>query len=178
MAPLNPVVRTQIQAIIRKPVPDELKDPDKIFEWVENNWDGKWPTKSPAKPGDNRITILVTALDTAFGHCNYKEYRSGREYYVIPDEEVLEAVEAAIDDEEGITGAVAQLEKTLGDMVRGDPPEMSADETNHYDEEQDETDDFEWQVRGGSGALRDALITYLHARHPGLEGRLRDQEPF
>ena len=169
LAPKNPVVRGLILAQTRKLPGPECETFEQIKSWVEMNCEKKSrphdETRAPSRDG---IVVKVEFSEREYGRANYSVPRSGTDEFILDADELIEMVQAAIDDGEGVNGVVDKIAEEINDNAwnRCDP---SLDDSGDYSYEEHESSDSDnAEIEFSRTQVRDRLLIFLRANHPNL----------
>jgi hypothetical protein len=167
LAPRNAVVRGLILAQTGKMPGDERMTFEEIKEWVETTCDK--PSRPP-KRGSAReaITVTVEFSETECGRASYSVPRSGREEFALDENELIEMVQEAIDDGKGLDGVIERVVNLIDDEG-WDRCEPVMDDYGDYDYENHECDNTNnSSIEASNSQIRERLLVFLQANHPGL----------
>lgn len=169
LAPKNPVVRGLILAQTRKLPGPECETFEQIKVWVETNCERKSrphdETRAPCRDG---IVIKVEFSETEHGRANYSVPRYGTDEFVLDEEELINFVQAAIDDGDGVDVVVDKIAEEINDNAwnRCDP---SLDDSGDYNyDDHESSDSTDGNIEFSRSHVRERLLTFLRERHPNL----------
>ena len=175
LVPRNPYVRALILKLTGKMPGQECETFEQIKEWVETNCKKKArpaPTQTTRGVPDDGIAISVEFSETEYGRADYSVRRSGSEEFRISAEDLIEMVQAAIDDGEGIDEVVEAIaEKIDDDAWNQCDPNM--DDYGDYDyDEHDATDSGDSETEYSKSEIRNRVLAFVRERHPELAAEL------
>jgi hypothetical protein len=169
LAPMNPVVRGLILAQTRRMPGPDCETFEQVKEWVETTCEKK--ARSPNQPpfrAAEGITINVEFSETEYGSANYSVHRSGEGEFAINAGDLLEMVQKAIDNEEGIDGVVDRIAEEIDDNA-WNQCEPDLNNYGDYDYDNYDSNDTDNQREEYSRTqIRDRLHAFLRQRHPQL----------
>lgn len=176
--PENVTIRAMVLSQILKPIPDELKTYEAIVEWIETNVQPRRgddiPFNDPRPEpqvlattiaeqlrNGRGITVNVQRSATEHGHCTYVSPVHGRGTYTISQDDVLDILTQAVDDEADYDQIMNNLIDVIEEKINDNPPvlEIDWDEINHDNHESDETRDTENDF--DTATIRNQLWQYI-----------------
>jgi hypothetical protein len=169
LAPRNPLVRGLILAQTGKMPGPERETFEQIKEWVETTCDKKVRSPNAARtPARDGISITVEFSETEHGRAHYSVDRSGSAEFALDADELLEMVQKAIDDGEGLDGVIEKIaEKIEEDAWNQCDPNL--DNYGDYDyDEHDSNDSGNSDTEFSRTQARDRVRSFLRERHPDL----------
>lgn len=173
LAPKNPYVRAIILAETGKMPAPECETPEQIKEWVELTCEKKRRLPIQQRNGsDHAFSITVEFSETESGRADYSVQRSGSEEFHIEQDELLEIVETAIENEESVEDVIQTLSEKIHEDAWGrcDP---NMDDYGDYDyDEHDSSDSGNCREEFSKTQLRDRLLAFLRENHPDLAEQL------
>jgi hypothetical protein len=169
LAPKNPVVRGLILAQTGKMPGRERETFEQIKEWVETTCEKKSrPPNGTRSPSRNGIAIRVEFSETEYGRAQYSVDRSGSDEFTLDAQELLEFVQAAIDDEHGLEEVVEKIAGKIDDDGWDQcSPDLDSNGDYEYDEH-NSTDSCNSTIEFSRIQIRDRLLVFLRDQHPGL----------
>jgi hypothetical protein len=175
LVPLNPYVRALILKLTGKMPPEECETFEQIQAWVGSNCEKRRrPAQSHAtrSAGDDGISINVEFSEMEYGRADYSVYHSGTESFFIGAEELMEMVQAAVDEGEGIDGLVERVAGKIDDDAWNEcEPDM--ENYGDYDYNDHEATDSDNSATDYSkNEIRDAVLAFVRTRHPELAAEL------
>ena len=175
LVPRNPYVRALILKLTGKMPGPECETFEQIKEWVETTCKKKTrPTPSWARrrAADDGIAISVEFSETEYGRACYSVRRSGNAEFCISAEDLIEMVQTAIDDGEGIDEVVGVVaEKIDEDAWNRCEPDM--DDYGDYDYSDQEGNDFgDSETSYSRNEIRNRVLEFVRERHPELAAEL------
>lgn len=169
LAPRNPLVRGLILAQTGKMPGPDRETFEQIKEWVETTCDKKLrPPNAMRTSGQEGIRITVEFSETEYGRARYSVSRSGTDEFTLDAEELLEMVQQAVDDGEGLDGIVEKIAEKIEEDAwnRCDP---SLDNYGDYDyDEHDSNDSGNSDTEFSRSQIRERLRVFLRESHPEL----------
>ena len=172
MAPANPCVRALILAKTGKMPAAECITYEQIKEWVETTCEKKKVPPSRSRNGEDGISIEVDFSETEYGKADYSITRSGSEQFKLDADDLLEIVESAIEDGDGIEKIVA----LISDKIREDGWEQCEPSMNNYGDydydEYESNDSDSGQIEFATSQIRERVMTFLRNNHPALADQL------
>jgi hypothetical protein len=169
LAPKNPVVRGLILSQTGRLPEPERETFEQIREWVETTCDKKLrpPNANHSQTGDG-FAVSVEFSETEYGRANYSVPRSGSEEFALAADELLEMVEEAINDGEGIGTVVDKIAEQI-DAEAWDRCDPNLDDCGDYDySDHDSSNSENSTVEFSKTQVRDRLLHFLRERHPQL----------
>jgi hypothetical protein len=172
MAPANPYVRALILNQTGRMPPSDYLTFAQIKDWVETTCEKKRVPPSRSRNGGEGISIEVDFSETEYGKARYIVTRSGSEQFKLDADDLLEIVETAIEDGNGIEKIV----KVIDDKIREDGWEQcepSMDNYGDYDYDDHESNDSDsGRIEFASSQIREKVMTFLRNNHPALADQL------
>lgn len=173
LVPRNPHVRALILKLTGKMPGPECGTFEQVREWVELTCEKRArPSPSRASRVADGIAISVEFSETEYGRANYSVHRSGRDAFHVGAEDLLEMVQTAIDDGEGIDEIVDRLAGKIDDDAwnQCDP---NLDDCGDYDyTEHDANDSGDGETTYSRNEIRNAVLAFVRERHPELAAEL------
>jgi len=175
LAPRNPHVRALILKLTGKMPGQECGTFEQIKEWVDTTCQKKarpLPNRSSRGGAQDGISIDVEFSETEYGRANYSVPRSGSEEFHLSAEEVLEMVQDAMEDDEGMDKIVERIAEKIDDDAwnQCDP---SLDNYGDYDYDSYEADDTgNSEATFSRDQIRSRVLDFVRARHPELAAEL------
>jgi hypothetical protein len=175
LAPRNPHVRALILKMTGKMPGAECGTFDQIKAWTETTCEKKarpLPSRSTQGAVQDGISIDVEFSETEYGRASYSVPRSGSEEFQLSAEDLLEMVQEAIADGEGMDKIVDRIADKI-DEDAWNQCDPSLDNYGDYDFDHYEADDS-----GNSEAtysreqIRSRVLAFVQARQPELAGEL------
>ena len=174
LVPRNPHVRALILKMTGIMPGPELETFEQIQNWVETTCDQKLrPTKSRHAMGSGGISIAVDFNDTENGRADYSTRRSGSSSFHLNAEELIEIVQTAIADGDGVDEVVELIAASIEENAWSQcEPELDCEGDYDYT-------DHEFSSSGNGDMsfsrdeIRDCLITYLRTCRPELTAELQ-----
>ena len=171
LAPKNPVVRGLILHQTGKLPGPERQTFAAIKEWVELTCAPRAGGGHQAKASglaEAAFAIKVEFSDTEYGRANYSVGRSAEDEFVLAEDEVLEVVQAAIDDGRQLDQVVGKLAELI-DAEAWERCDPSLDDSGDYEyENHDLSDTDNSTVAFSKTQVRERLVIFLRNRHPDL----------
>ncbi len=175
LVPRNPQVRALILKLAGKLPGPECETFEQLKEWVETHCEKK---ARPAPHGTDRnsrdggISIHVDFSETEYGRADYSVRRNGREPFRIGAADLMEMVETAVDDGEGIDSIVEKIATRIDEDAWSEcDPSMDDDGDYNYSEH-DVSDTGESEVSFNRSDIRHAVLAFVRERHPELAAEL------
>lgn len=141
--PLNPVVRTQVHAITRVPIPDELQTFEQIQNWIRFQLPCLRPELGSffefTFPEVTAFHINVSATEETYGHCSYRMTSRGTGQISITTAMLNRAVEQALAQQAGTDTVARMLNDEINDIVCGGddcPFDLEVQDEDHDDHEE------------------------------------------
>lgn len=169
LAPMNPVVRGLILSQTRKLPGPECETFEQIKDWVETTCHKiiKPPAPSRSGAGDG-FAVNVEFSETEHGRAHYSVARSGNDEFKLDADELLQFVQEAIDDSEGIAEIVDKIAELIGSET-WERCETDLDSYGDYDyDDHDCNDTTDSNIEFSRSTLRDRLLVFLREHHPEL----------
>ena len=167
LAPRNPVVRGLILSQTGKLPGSERETFEQIKEWVETTCDKRLRPPN-ANHSEEAFAVNVEFAETEYGRAGYSVPRSGSDEFNLNTDELLDMVQKAIDDGEGMETVVDNIRELINSEAwdRCDP---NLDDYGDYDyEDHESTDSGNTSVEFSTTQVRDRLQRFLRERHPEL----------
>lgn len=169
-APLNEIARGHAMNDLKKAIPDECQTFEQITEWVETNCAPMLPARGSIHIAAGRVRnreaafeIEVTESATETGRCRYSRNLSGIGDVPLRVDDVLEIVDEAIADENGMERVLNELSDRINEMA-SDYADMSGDDYEYEDYEALDSDDHETEF--DRRQLTSRLREWLADNHP------------
>lgn len=175
LVPRNPYVRALILKLAGKMPNPECETFEQIKEWVETTCKKKvrpLPDRVIRRAADDGISINVEFSETEYGRACYSVRRSGSAEFCIGAEDLIEMVQTAIDEGEGIDEVVNRVaEKIDEDAWNRCEPNM--DDYGDYDYSDQEGDDYgDSETEFSRNEIRNSVLAFVRERHPELAAEL------
>jgi hypothetical protein len=175
LVPRNPYVRALILKLTGKIPGPECETFEQIKEWVETTCKKKArpsPNRASRRAADGGISINVEFSETEYGRACYSVRRSGSAEFCIGAEDLIEMVQAAIDDGENIDEVVNRVaEKIDEDAWNRCEPNM--DDYGDYDYNDHEANDSgDSETSYSRNEIRNRVLEFVRERHPELAAEL------
>jgi hypothetical protein len=175
LVPRNPYVRALILKLAGKMPGPECETFEQIKEWVETTCRKKtrpMPSRTIRRAVDDGISINVEFSETEYGRACYSVRRSGSAEFCIGAEDLIEMVQTAIDEGEGIDEVVNRVaEKIDEDAWNRCEPNM--DDYGDYDYSDQESNDFgDSETEYSRNEIRNSVLAFVRERHPELAAEL------
>jgi len=171
LAPRNPVVRGLILHQTGKLPGPERQTFESIKEWVEITCEPRPAGIHPSKvvgTADTAFAVKVEFSDTEYGRANYSVGRSAEAEFQLETDEVLQTVQAAIDEGHTLDKVVEQLAELI-DSEAWDRCDPSLDDSGDYEYENHDLSDTDNSSVGFSKPqVRERLVIFLRNHHPDL----------
>jgi hypothetical protein len=175
MAPGNPHVRALILKLAGKMPGPDCGTFEQIREWVELNCKKRLRMRpDPASQGapDDGISIPVEFSDTEYGRAHYSVRRSASDAFCVGAEDLLELVQAAIEDGGGIDQIVNAIAEKVDDDA-WDQCDPGMDDSGDYEySEHDSNDHGDSETSCSKNEIRTRVLAFVRERHPELSGEL------
>jgi len=175
LVPRNPYVRALILKLTGKMAEPECETFEQIKEWVETTCRKKArpaPCRTNRRAAEDGIAINVEFSETEYGRACYSVRRSGSAEFHISAEDLIEMVQTAIDEGEGIDEVVNRVaEKIDEDAWNRCEPDM--DDYGDYDYSDQESNDFgDSETEFSRNEIRNSVLAFVRERHPELAAEL------
>ena len=175
MAPRNPHVRALILKLTGKLPPLECATFEQLKDWVELNCEKRarpLPAKTGAHSREGGIVINVDFSETEYGRANYSVRRHGSESFRIGAEDLMEMVQTAIADGDGLDKVVEAVADKIDEDAWGecDPSLNDSGDHDYSDHEESETGDSATECSRSD--IRAAVLAFVRERHPELAAEL------
>lgn len=169
LAPKNPSVRALILKLTGKMPPSECETSEQVKEWVEMTCDKR---TLPARKGGPGISIRVDFSQNECGLADYSVRRSGTDQFEIDADDLIEIVQTAIAEGDGLEVIVENIAARIDD-----------DAWNHCDPQLDDYGDYDYtdhesrdssdgEIEFSRSQIRQSVLTFLRGRHPELASEL------
>ncbi len=175
LVPRNPQVRALILKLTGKLPEPEYETFEQIKEWVETHCEKK-AKPSPVRTGRHNdrdgIAINVEFSETEYGRADYSVRRSGSETFRISAEDLMEMVQTALDDGDGLDQIVEAVATKIDEDAWSDC-DPSMDDYGDYDySEHDSNDTVDSETSFTRTDIRNAVLAFVRERHPELAAEL------
>ena len=175
LVPRNPYVRALILKLTKKMPGQECETFEQLKEWVEMTCEKRARTASnraTRRAADDSISISGEFSETEYGRANYSVPRSGSAEFCINTEDLIEMVQDAIADGEGLDEIVDRIaEKIDEDAWNQCEPDM--DDYGDYDYDEHEGNDFgDSETSYSKNDIRNRVLAFVRERHPELAAEL------
>ena len=175
LAPRNPHVRALILKLTGKLPPPECATFAQLKDWVETNCEKKArpPASEQARHSrEGGIVINVSFSDTEYGRADYSVRRHGSESFRIGAEDLMEIVQTAIDDGDGLDKVVEAVADKVDSDAWGEC-DPSLDDSGDYDyNEHEESETGDSETSCDRAEIRRAVLAFVRERHPELAAEL------
>lgn len=185
VAPDNPSLRAHVLAVVKQPLPPEVKTFEQIKDWIEINIDPAVVGNALPRGNDAlAFEIAVSVEREVRGRLFFRGTRHGRGNYRVTDGVLLEKARYAVRN--GLT--MADLLENIGDYLRrmaGENlpdlsyPELYTEEDGdwestdtRFDDDSEDADNFSWN----QALLRNHVRSALQRLEPGLLEQIHDEE--
>lgn len=175
LVPRNPYVRALILKITGKMPGPGCETFEQVREWVETNCEKKSrPLSNQAgrRSREDGISITVEFSETEHGRASYSVQRRGSESFRIGAEDLMEIVQTAIEDGEGLDDIVEAVAGKIDEDAWGecDPSMDDYGDYDYDDHESNDTDNSETEF--SRQEIRNAVLAFVRERHPELAAEL------
>lgn len=175
LVPRNPQLRALILKLTGKLPPPECETFEQLKEWVELNCEKRLkpsPIRTSRHNPQGGIAINVDFSETECGRASYSVRRYGTESFRVGAAELLELVQTAIDDGDGLDEVVEAIATKIDDDAwsQCDPRMDDSGDYDYSDHEESETSDSETTFSRSD--LRNTVVAFLRDRHPELVAQL------
>lgn len=175
LVPRNPQLRALILKLTGRMPPLECETFEQLTDWVELNCEKRLkqsPTSTTRHNREGGIVVNVDFSETECGRADYSVRRYGTESFRVGAVELLEIVQTAIDDGDGMDEVVEAIATKIDDDAwhQCDPRMDDSGDYDYSDHESTETDDSETSFSRGD--VRNTVLAFLRERHPELVAQL------
>ena len=175
LVPCNAQVRALILKLTGRLPGPEWETFEQLKDWVELNC-VKRVLPSPAQSGrrnqDDGISINVEFADREYGRADYSVRRTGSGTFRIGAANLVEMVQEAIDDGEGIDKVVESVASKIDEDAWGqcDPDMNDTGDYDYCEHESSDTGDSDTTINRSD--VRSAVLAFIRERHPELAAEL------
>jgi hypothetical protein len=175
LAPRNPHVRALILKLTGKLPPTECATFAQLKEWVELNCEKRakpLPSAAGRNSRDGGIVVNVDFSETEYGRASYSVRRHGSESFRIGADDLMEMVQSAIDDGDGLDKVVEAVADKVDSDAWGEC-DPSLDDSGDYNySEHDVSDTGDSETSCDRAEIRRAVLAFVRERHPELAAEL------
>lgn len=175
LVPRNPLVRAMVLRMTGKMPPSHRTTFEELKEWIEWNCEKQviaTLTKQTRRSPVGGIRIPVEFSDVEYGRADYSVRRSGTDEFFVNAEELMQLVQDAIEDGDGIESVVSSIATLIEDDAwnQCDP---NLDDYGDYDySEHDLNATEDSKTEFSRGEIRTAVLAFVRERHPELAAEL------
>lgn len=174
LVPLNPYVRALVLKLTGKLPATECETFEQIQEWVELNCKKRIRTiqnrsRNEAQDG---IAINVEFSEREYGRADYSVSRSGSEPFHIGADELLQMVQEAIEEGEGMDGVIERITNEIEEDAWNECDPSMDDYDDYEYNEHEATDSGEGSIDYSKDQIRQAVLAFVRSRHPELAAEL------
>jgi hypothetical protein len=175
LVPRNPHVRALMLRLAGKMPGPECETFEQVREWLETNCEKRarpLPNRTGRRIADVGISIEVDFSETEYGRVSYSVPRSGTEEFRIGAEDLIEMIQTAIDNGDGLDGIVEAVAAKIDDDAwnQCDPGMDSYGDYDYNDHEA--TDSGDSDTSYSREDIRSAVLAFVRERHPELAAEL------
>lgn len=175
LVPRNPQVRALILKFTGQLPPLDCETFEQLKDWVELNCEQrlKPPSSRPSRHHpEGGIVISVDFSETECGRASYSVRRYGTESFRLGAAELVELVQTAVDEGEGMEELLATIATKIDEDAwsQCDPSMDDSGDYDYSDHDSGETDDSETSFSRSD--LRNSVQAFLRERHPELLAQL------
>ena len=175
LAPRNPHVRALILKLTGKLPPPECATFEQLKDWVETNCEKRARPLSAHTGTHSRedgIVINVDFSETEYGRADYSVRRHGSESFRIGAEDLMEMVQTAIDDGDGLDEVVEAVASKIDEDAWGECDPSMNDSGDHDYSEHEESETGDSATECNKSEIRTAVLAFVRERHPELAAEL------
>lgn len=189
--PQNPMIRSQVHAALKFPIPEDRLTYEQIKDWIEYDWPAQkeaaiknQPLILSTEPGEfeepypnaedlPEIDVSMRYRYDNVGTCRYTEPVSGTGAYSITGRQIDILLQQSMDTGEDFEAFLGRVVEDLREMCLEDSPETESDgDTDYHDEESTDSNNYRANVQDPA-ALRQELRNWIRNYRPDHAGALR-----
>jgi hypothetical protein len=174
LVPANPYVRALVLKFSGRMPPADCETFEELKDWVEFNCVKRIKPKNyPARNSEEGgIVINVDFSESEYGRANYSVERSGSDSFRINADDLMEIIQTAIADGEGIGDIVETIAQKIDDDAWNEC-QPNLDNYGDYDyDEHNSNDSGNSSTDYSKEEIRNAVLRFVRERHPELAAEL------